>query len=85
MTLENHTDQIILSIADDGPGLGDLNIADLREPFFSTKSSGKGMGLGLAISGQIVNEMGGQLDASDNPSGVGALFRVTFSKDAPDA
>jgi two-component system C4-dicarboxylate transport sensor histidine kinase DctB len=85
LTLENRSDQIILSISDDGPGLGDLNIADLREPFFSTKSSGKGMGLGLAISGQIVNEMGGQLDASDTPSGVGALFRVTFSKDAPDA
>ena len=83
VNLRETADAVILAVADTGPGLGDLDIADLREPFFSTKPSGKGMGLGLAISGQIVNEMGGTLLAQNGPDG-GAVFTVTLPKDLPD-
>lgn len=69
--------QIHLTVVDNGPGLGDLDITDLSEPFFSTKASGKGMGLGLAISAQIVKDMRGTLHAA-NQEGAGALFRVTL-------
>lgn len=82
--VENHSNAIVLIVRDNGPGLEGLNIADLREPFFSTKPSGKGMGLGLAISGQIVNEMGGSLRAEDDPD-QGAVFSVSFPQgDTPD-
>lgn len=66
---------VVLSVTDNGHGLGDLSIADLSKPFFSTKPSGKGMGLGLAISGQIINEMGGTLHAENTPDG-GARFVI---------
>ena len=83
LALQDGPAALTLTVADNGPGLGDLDITDLREPFFSTKPSGKGMGLGLAISGQIVNEMGGTLQASNAETG--AVFTVTFAKSVPNA
>lgn len=72
-------DMITIEVADNGPGLGDLDMRDLQEPFFSTKPSGKGMGLGLAISAQIINETEGVLDAFNGPDR-GAVFRITLPK-----
>lgn len=72
-------DAISVEIADNGPGLGGLSLADLKEPFFSTKPSGKGMGLGLAISAQIALEMGGRLEAGPSDLG-GAAFRLILKK-----
>lgn len=68
-------DDVVLSVTDDGPGLGGLDLEALRTPFFSTKPSGKGMGLGLAISSQIINEMDATLQASERADG-GAVFEV---------
>jgi len=67
--------EVVISVADTGDGIGTLSMDALREPFFTTKPSGKGMGLGLAISAQIVNEMGGELAAENGPTG-GAVFTV---------
>ena len=79
LAMHENPETVVLSVADTGPGLGGLNIDELSKPFFSTKPSGKGMGLGLAISGQIINEMNGTLDAQNNiPSG--AVFRITLPK-----
>jgi len=72
-------DDIVIEVADSGPGLGALDMDDLKEPFFSTKPSGVGMGLGLAISAQIINEMGGTLDAETADTG-GAVFRICLPK-----
>jgi two-component system C4-dicarboxylate transport sensor histidine kinase DctB len=72
-------DHTLIEVIDNGSGLGDLDMRDLQEPFFSTKPSGKGMGLGLAISAQIINEMGGTLDAHSSETG-GAIFRMTLPK-----
>lgn len=79
LTMREERGSVILSVADNGHGLGDLDIADLSKPFFSTKPSGKGMGLGLAISGQIINEMGGTLHAENGTDG-GALFVIALPK-----
>ena len=53
--------------------------AQLRErifdPFFSTKEVGKGLGLGLSISYNIVSDFGGALELCDRPGG-GAEFVV---------
>lgn len=79
LSMSVEADDVVLTVADNGPGLGELNIDDLSKPFFSTKPSGKGMGLGLAISGQIINEMRGTLHAENNVPH-GALFRITLPK-----
>ena len=66
---------LTLSIADSGCGLP----ADgaLFEPFFTTKPAGEGLGLGLAISRDIVREFGGDLHAENRPEG-GARFILTL-------
>ena len=65
----------LITVSDIGPGLGDQTIDDLQEPFFTTKGSGEGMGLGLAISAEIVKEHGGQLSAR-NKNDKGAVFII---------
>lgn len=82
LTMTADADAVVLSAADNGCGLGELNIDDLSKPFFSTKPSGKGMGLGLAISGQIINEMNGSLNAENNAEG-GAIFTISLPKVRP--
>jgi two-component system C4-dicarboxylate transport sensor histidine kinase DctB len=79
LAMSEEADSVMLSVADNGTGLGDLSIDDLSKPFFSTKPSGKGMGLGLAISGQIINEMQGTLSAQ-NASLHGAVFEIRLPK-----
>lgn len=68
-------------ICDNGHGLGEATLGDLQEPFVTTRESGRGMGLGLAISAGIVSDHGGAMSASNRKEG-GAIFRVAFP--APD-
>lgn len=62
-----------LSVRDNGPGIDDLDA--LFEPFYTTKKPGEGVGLGLAISSGIVNDMGGRLIAR-HAEGGGAVFEM---------
>ena len=62
-------------VSDTGRGLAEGVRARLFEPFFSTKPRGVGLGLGLAISRDIVHEFGGTLSAR-NGEGGGASFRI---------
>ena len=66
-------DTVRLSVRDNGPGIDNLDA--LFEPFYTTKQPGDGVGLGLAISSGIVNELGGRLTAHNAPEG-GAVFEV---------
>ena len=64
-----------LSIRDTGPGIPDAHLARIFEPFFTTKQAGEGPGLGLAISYEVAQELGGTIRASNRPEG-GACFDV---------
>jgi two-component system, NtrC family, C4-dicarboxylate transport sensor histidine kinase DctB len=64
---------VVLTVRDNGPGIEDLD--NLFEPFYTTKEPGDGVGLGLAISSGIVNDLGGRLTAR-NASAGGAVFEV---------
>ena len=66
-------DTVTLSVRDNGEGIDDLDA--LFEPFYTTKQPGDGVGLGLAISSGIVNDLGGRLTAR-NASVGGAVFEV---------
>jgi two-component system C4-dicarboxylate transport sensor histidine kinase DctB len=66
-------------VTDSGPGIPEDVRAHLFEPFFTTKPQGKGLGLGLAISEQIVRESGGQLRAESPPEG-GARFIIDLPR-----
>ena len=71
--------QAWFNICDNGHGLGTATLDDLQEPFVTTRESGRGMGLGLAISAGIINDHDGQMTAS-NREGGGARFRVEFPR-----
>ena len=79
-------DEVVLSISDNGPGLAPAVRDRLFQPFFSTKTAGKGLGLGLALSRDVMHEMGGRLDARNVVDG-GARFYVTLraALPSPDA
>lgn len=73
--LLTHGESAVLSLRDNGAGIDDLE--SLFEPFYTTKSPGDGVGLGLAISSGIVNDFGGRLTARHASEG-GAVFEVTL-------
>lgn len=62
-----------LTVRDNGHGIEDLEA--LFEPFYTTKQPGDGVGLGLAISSGIVNDLGGRLTARNGEQG-GAVFEM---------
>jgi signal transduction histidine kinase len=68
------SDQVRISIKDNGPGMAESVKGKIFDPFFTTKEVGKGTGLGLSISYQIVTEKhDGQLQCISAP-GQGAEF-----------
>lgn len=67
---------VSLRVEDTGPGLSDEVRQKLFEPFFTTKQ-GQGTGLGLAVSRQLAEALGGKLTAENRAEG-GARFTVTL-------
>ena len=68
-------DKIVVNIKDDGPGLSDDMLRKVFDPFFTTKDQGKGTGLGLWVSHNIISKMGGSIHVNNNPD-KGAVFTV---------
>ncbi len=62
---------VSLTVRDNGHGIDDLD--ELFEPFYTTKQPGDGVGLGLAISSGIVNDLGGRLTARNAAGGGGCI------------
>ena len=68
-------DQIVLSVADNGPGLPVADPESAFVPFFTTKPDGSG--IGLAVARQIALAHGGRLDYRAAPTG-GAVFHMVL-------
>ena len=66
---------VIFECEDNGPGISNEVMKDIFKPFYTTKEVGKGTGLGLYISYEIVRRHNGNIFANNNASG-GATFRV---------
>ena len=65
-----------VTIADNGPGIPPDVQRHIFDPFFTTKPLGKGTGMGMYISYQIIVEKhGGKLDCESAP-GKGTTFRI---------
>ena len=75
-------DIVSIQIRDNGEGI--TNLDELFEPFYTTKQPGDGVGLGLAISSGIVNDLGGRLTARNAVDG-GAIFEVQLPAIKQDA
>jgi two-component system NtrC family sensor kinase len=70
-------EQVQLEVRDDGVGMPPEVLANMFEPFFTTKEHGRGLGLGLAISRNIVDRHGGRIDVASEP-GRGTTFTITL-------
>ncbi|MCY1177320.1 hypothetical protein D9M73_176240 [compost metagenome] len=57
-------------------------MAHAREPFFTTKTSAKGLGLGLAICDTLLRALGGHLELGNHPEG-GALVQLHLLPGVP--
>ncbi len=66
---------------DDGPGIPPENLANIFDPFYTTKRPGRGTGLGLSICKAGLKEHGGNIEAHSVP-GTGAIFTVTLPLEA---
>lgn len=75
--LVSHGKQVTLTVRDNGMGIKDPEA--LFEPFYTTKKSGEGVGLGLAISAGIASELGGRLTAQ-NAERKGAIFELQLPR-----
>ncbi|TDG04023.1 PAS domain S-box protein [Paraburkholderia guartelaensis] len=73
-------DAVVVTVCDSGPGVAPGNIERLFEPFYTTKTSGLGMGLSICRS--IIEAHGGQLGASANVPR-GATFQFTVPVHPP--
>jgi len=68
---------VSVSVADNGCGMGEEELARCMDPFFTTKDVGEGTGLGLAVAHNIVANHGGKIEIRSE-RGRGATFTLTF-------
>lgn len=70
-------DTVCLSVADNGPGIAEETRARIFEPYFTTKPTGMGTGVGLSVSLGIVEGHGGTLTV-DCPAEGGTVFTIVL-------
>jgi len=71
----NQNGEMLIEVADNGPGIPREHLPKLFDPFFTTKPVGEGTGLGLSITHGIITGHGGRIEVDSRP-GEGATFRI---------
>jgi two-component system C4-dicarboxylate transport sensor histidine kinase DctB len=79
ITLQATAGQVNVSVRDNGAGISSDAMPHVFEAFFTTKTIGKGLGLGLSISYRLARDMNGQLSVANAARG-GAIFTLTLQQ-----
>lgn len=77
ITTENQDDSIVIKIKDNGRGIKPEALNKIFDSFWTTKPSGEGMGLGLYIAKEIIEQHGGSITV-DSEVGEWTEFTVTL-------
>src|SRR5271165_3929709 len=81
----NHDEsEVEIQVRDDGAGIAPEVLEHMFEPFLTTKESGRGVGLGLAISRGIVERHNGRIEVQSEV-GKGTTFTITLPHQTADA
>jgi signal transduction histidine kinase len=73
-----------ICVADNGPGIAPEILPRIFDPFFTTKEVGHGMGLGLFVVYEIIDEHGGCISVQNKP-GQGATFCIRLPRNGEPA
>ncbi len=82
ITTRQSGNHVEIAISDTGQGIAAENLPRIFDPFFTTKAVGKGTGLGLNVSHNIVKKHHGVIDVSSEP-GKGTTFTVRLPITGP--
>ena len=74
---------LTISVEDNGQGIPNELLPRIFDPFFTTKEPGKGTGLGLTISQNIVHRLGGRIEVHSKV-GEGTTFKVYLPMEVRD-
>jgi signal transduction histidine kinase/ligand-binding sensor domain-containing protein len=72
-------DDVLIKIKDNGSGIPNKILDKIFQPFFTTKASGQGTGLGLSMSYDIIKSHGGELKV-ESKEGEGTTFTIVIPK-----
>ena len=75
ISTKNRTNKVELSVKDNGNGIPDSVKEKIFQPFFTTKPTGEGTGLGLSLSYDIIKSHGGEIEVNSR-IGEGTEFRI---------
>jgi two-component system NtrC family sensor kinase len=67
--------KVLISVRDNGPGIPQKILDKIFQPFFTTKPTGQGTGLGLSLSYDIVKAHGGEVKV-ETKEGEGSTFSI---------
>jgi len=74
VTLDHTENKLRLCVSDKGTGMPEHVLSRMGEPFFTTKQTGKGMGLGVFLARTVVERLGGEMQVDSTP-GQGTTVR----------
>ncbi len=75
--LDRSGDDAIIRIKDTGHGIGETELQNIFEPFYTTKEHGKGTGLGLSVAYGIIKSHNGNIEVEET-SFKGTTFKITL-------
>jgi signal transduction histidine kinase len=77
VSTKKNGEKVFISVADNGNGIPDKVLDKIFQPFFTTKPTGQGTGLGLSLSYDIIKAHSGQINIR-NTTGEGAEFIIAL-------
>jgi signal transduction histidine kinase len=75
VSTKKENDKVIVTIMDNGMGIPQKILDKIFQPFFTSKPTGQGTGLGLSLSYDIIKSHGGEIQVKSN-EGKGAGFII---------